>query len=126
MRSRTSIPIPKVLEWNSDPSNPVGAEYIIMEFIQGVRLSERWDSMDTLQRLECTKALTTMIKDMASLDYPAYGSLYFKDAPLSDNLKVPHGNDYCVGPHCAPTYWKRGIGELELYGTDIPDSGPCE
>ena len=104
MRSQTSIPIPKVLDWNSDPSNKIGAEYIIFEYVTGVRLSEKWDSMDTLQRLEYTRALMMMAKQMADIEFPAYGSLYFEDAPLVDNLKIPFTDSYCMGPHCAPTY----------------------
>lgn len=29
VRAKTSLPIPKILDWNNDPSNPVGTEYII-------------------------------------------------------------------------------------------------
>jgi hypothetical protein len=28
---RTAVPVPKMYAWNSDASNPVGAEYMIME-----------------------------------------------------------------------------------------------
>lgn len=53
----------------------------------GVRLSEKWDTMDTPQRLECTRALTLMLKQMteADLEFPAYGCLYYGDAPVMDN-----------------------------------------
>lgn len=126
VRSHTSIPIPKVLEWNDDPPNHIGAEYIIMEYVTGVSLSEKWDTMDTLQQLECTKALTLMLKQMADIEFPAYGSVYFGDALVGGNLNIPFTNDYCIGPYCAPTYWKRGIGDVACYGGDIPDCGPCE
>lgn len=119
------MPIPKVLEWNDDPTHPVGAEYIIMEYVVGVRLSDRWDSMDTLQRLECTKNLTMMLKEMADIDFSTYGCIYFEEAPLADDVKVPFGNNYCIGPYCAPTYWKRGVGDVLLYGNDTPDCGLC-
>ncbi len=35
----TSIPVPKVLSWNSDANNPVGAEYMIMQKV-GVKLAD--------------------------------------------------------------------------------------
>jgi hypothetical protein len=28
---RTSVPVPKIYAWNSDASNAVGAEYMVME-----------------------------------------------------------------------------------------------
>lgn len=30
-----------------------------------------------------------VIKQMASLDFPAYGSLYFSNAPLEAHLQIP-------------------------------------
>ena len=27
----TKVPVPRIYTWNSDPSNPVGAEYMIMD-----------------------------------------------------------------------------------------------
>ncbi|KAK2750985.1 hypothetical protein FQN57_000060 [Myotisia sp. PD_48] len=109
LRSETSIPIPKVLEWNDDQLNPIGAD---------------WDSMDSLQRATCTQTLSKMVKQLAAIDFSAYGSLYSNNVPLSDNLKIPFSDEYCMGPQCAPHYWKSGAGEAELYGTDIPDCEP--
>ena len=40
--SHTTIPVPKILAWNSDPKNPVGAEYIIMEKAPGGAGSEEF------------------------------------------------------------------------------------
>jgi hypothetical protein len=40
VRSQTKLPIPTVLEWNDDPSNVVGSEYIIMEHAKGVQLHQ--------------------------------------------------------------------------------------
>lgn len=97
-----------------------------MEHMSGVRLSDRWETMDTVQQLECTKTLMMMAKQFADLNFPAYGCLYFQDAPLPDGSRIPFTKDYFIGPHCAPTYWKCGVGETLLYGDDIPDCGPCE
>ncbi|KAI9759312.1 MAG: hypothetical protein M4579_002441 [Chaenotheca gracillima] len=36
LRSNSSIPIPKIIDWSDDPSNEVGSEYIIMEHAVGV------------------------------------------------------------------------------------------
>lgn len=31
IRAHTSVPVPKLYFWDSDPNNPVGAEYMIIE-----------------------------------------------------------------------------------------------
>ncbi|RHZ58563.1 hypothetical protein CDV55_106039 [Aspergillus turcosus] len=63
------------------------------------------------------------MKKMASLDFPAYGSLYFSDAPIDSNMKVPFEQGFCIGPNCSPVFWTRNPGELELYGGPSPN---CE
>ncbi|KAE8353348.1 kinase-like domain-containing protein [Aspergillus coremiiformis] len=124
LRSKTSLPIPKVLDWNDNPSNPIGTEYIIQEHVAGVQLHQIWPKMNSEQHMLCTKTLSLMIKEMASLDFPAYGSLYFADAPLDSDSKVSFEQGFCVGPHCGPIFWNRSPGEVELYGGSSPNCGP--
>ncbi|KMU91683.1 hypothetical protein CIHG_09490 [Coccidioides immitis H538.4] len=118
LQSKTSLPLPKVLAWNDDPSNPVGAEYIIQAHVDGVLLHEQWPQMDGLQHMQCTKHLSLKIPEMTSLNFPAYGNIYFSDAPIEAALKVPLQDDdrFCIGPYCSPLFWHRGAGEPELYG----------
>jgi hypothetical protein len=124
-RSKLSLPIPEILDWNDDPSNSTGTEYIIQKFADGVQLHEHWASMDSLQHMLCTKALSKMIQDMASLDFPAYGNIYFEDAPFEEHLKIPLEDGFCIGPYCSPLFWNCGAGELALYGGKSPSCGPC-
>jgi hypothetical protein len=51
----TTVPVPKVLAWNADPSNPVGAEYIIMEKAAGCQLVKKWGEMEDLSHFEFIK-----------------------------------------------------------------------
>ena len=41
VRSRTSIRVPEMFAWSSNATNPVGAEFSIMEKVRGVGLSEK-------------------------------------------------------------------------------------
>lgn len=52
----------------------------------------------------CTKALLLIMKKMVSLDFPAYGSLYFVDTPLDLDLKIPFEQGFCVGLYCSPVF----------------------
>ncbi|EDN08148.1 predicted protein [Histoplasma mississippiense (nom. inval.)] len=124
LKTKLSLPIPKILDWNDDQSNPIGAEYIIQEHVMGVQLHQMWPKMNSEQHMLCTKTLSLAIKKMASLDFPAYGSLYFSDAPIDPNKKVPFEQGFCIGPNCSPVFWNRNPGELELYGGPSPNCGP--
>jgi hypothetical protein len=118
--------VPKVLEWNDNPSNHIGTEYIIMEHVPGVQLHQKWGSMNTLQQMLCVKSAATMLKEMASLQFPAYGSLYFNDVALSPSLKRDVAEGYCIGPHCGTLYWSVEPGESRFYDRRRPNQGPCE
>ncbi|GKZ78096.1 hypothetical protein AnigIFM56816_001480 [Aspergillus niger] len=124
LRSKFSLPIPKVLDWSDDPANAIGTEYIIQEHVEGVNLHQTWPNMNSEQHMLCTKALSMVIKQMASLDFPAYGSLYFSNVPLEAHLQIPFEQGFCIGPHCSPIFWNRNPGELELYGGPSPNCGP--
>lgn len=41
LRSVLKLPVPKVLAYSTSPDNPVGAEYILMERVDGESLSSR-------------------------------------------------------------------------------------
>ncbi|PGH11552.1 hypothetical protein AJ79_04810 [Helicocarpus griseus UAMH5409] len=45
MKLHTKIPIPSVLDWSDDPSNPAGSAYIIMEHADGVSPDQAWPKM---------------------------------------------------------------------------------
>lgn len=53
----TQVPVPRVLAWNANPSNPVGAEYIVMEKALGVQLFKVWDKMSDLDKLSIVQQL---------------------------------------------------------------------
>ncbi|KAL4784214.1 hypothetical protein BJX76DRAFT_348012 [Aspergillus varians] len=124
LQAKLSLPIPKILDWNDNRSNAVGAEYIIQEHVAGVQLHQMWPRMSGEQHMLCTKMLSMALEKLASLDFPSYGSLYFSDGPLESHMKVPFEQGFCVGPHCSPVFWNRDPVELELYGGPSPNCGP--
>ncbi|CAI7584018.1 unnamed protein product [Penicillium glandicola] len=130
LQTKLALPIPKILDWKDTSSNPVGAEYVIQEHVDGVQLHDKWLEMNTHQHILCTKALSLMIKKMAALDFPAYGSLYFSDAPIEESNKISFGQGldekFCIGPHCSPIFWNQCPGEPELYGGSSPNCGPWD
>ncbi|PGH14834.1 hypothetical protein AJ80_05760 [Polytolypa hystricis UAMH7299] len=124
LQSETSLPIPKILAWSDYPSNPIGIEYIIQEHVDGVQLHEQWPHMDSVPHILCTKGLSHKIKEMAALDFPAYGNIYFSDAPIAEDPKIPLKHGFCIGPFCSPLFWNCGAGEPELYKPPNPNRGP--
>ncbi len=119
------MPVPRVLDWNDDPDNAAGTEYIIMEHVPGVQLSRLWPEMNSFQHVSCVKNLGSLVKQMHSLKFPAYGSIYFADAPVGDAKCVKLTANLCIGPHCDNRYWPCLPGEPRFYDRTPPNHGPC-
>ncbi|KAL4794562.1 hypothetical protein BDV19DRAFT_399356 [Aspergillus venezuelensis] len=109
LQSKLSLPIPKILAWSDDPPN---------------QPHQIWPDMNSEQHMLCTKMLFMIIRKLESLEFPAYGSLYFSEAPMYSRLKEPFEQDFCIGPHCCPVYWSTNPGEHVLYGGSSTDCGP--
>ncbi|KAL9099824.1 MAG: hypothetical protein Q9163_004727 [Psora crenata] len=124
VQSNTTVPTPKILEWSDDPSNAIGSEYIIMEHAAGVQLHQKWPKMSGEQQIACIKAIFMSIQQLAAIDFPAYGSLYFADAPLHPTFMLPLTPGFCIGPHCGTRYWDCNVGEARYYNSTKPNRGP--
>lgn len=122
----TSIPVPDVLAWNSDPSNSVGAEYMILEKCPGRQLHAVWGELDELRRFELVKTIADFDGQLASIEFPVNGSLYLRTSGPQNSVafhtqKAPQ-EDFCVGPVFNDS-WMRGINparEKEM------EAGPCK
>lgn len=123
--SHTNIPVPKVLDWNSNDNNPIGTEYVIMEHVPGVQLHEIWPTMNTHQHMLVTKALAKAIVEMASIPFPAYGSLYFANARIEERRKVDLRGGFVIGPHCGREYWPSRAGTPREKQKLSEKEGPC-
>ncbi|WPG98766.1 Hypothetical protein R9X50_00156200 [Acrodontium crateriforme] len=122
VQERTKVPVPRVLAWSSTIDNVVGAEYMIMDAMPGVLLKDVWNTMTASQHIRCIQSLGYLTKELCSLDFPHYGSLYL-------NADRPKGaiilNDtYCIGPLCARQHWGYGIPKPSNVETPVRDRGP--
>ncbi|KAL1979646.1 hypothetical protein VTN96DRAFT_5408 [Rasamsonia emersonii] len=133
LQAKTSIPIPKILDWSNDASsNPIGSEYIIMEHAAGVQLHKKWPDMTGDQQVKCIGAIYRKVKEMVDLEFPAYGSLYFVDnnslldySASSFKQQPLDDGEFCIGPRCGARYWDcNNAGEPRYYHNTKPNHGP--
>lgn len=121
------LPVPKVLDYSADHTNPVGAEYIVLEKLEGKPLGEIWYSMKTKLWPGIMKQIVALESKFMNIPIPASGSLYYRrdleqtqlNIPLPGQLNVPASDQIVVGPTAQYTWWYQERKLLEV------DSGPC-
>jgi aminoglycoside phosphotransferase (APT) family kinase protein len=97
---RHGIPVPVIYGYSTNMDNPIGAEYILMEKVQGKALGDVWFTLSQKDRIKVLSGIVEHEAKLFSLSFPASGSLYFeKDLPHEmgkDNTSMKHQTSGCV------------------------------
>lgn len=126
-RKILDTPAPRVYTWNSQAkSHPVGAEFIIMDKIKGVPLSQVWSTMKLPQKLQVLLAMTRLQKQWLSVTFSHYGSLYYTEdvqPPAGNHFvkdgKVVKDSEFAIGPATGRDWCDAGRSNLDV------EKGPC-
>lgn len=131
-RTILDLPVPRVLAWNAraDPAtNPVGAEYILMEKAKGDVLHTRWDDVKGEAARGVIEQTMAIEQRFAFGAFSQIGSLYYKedvDEALQTRPLYAGGNDgpdqdkYRIGPLVDWDVWRGSRAALNV------NRGPCE
>ncbi|KAL8886934.1 MAG: hypothetical protein Q9215_005423 [Flavoplaca cf. flavocitrina] len=98
-----------------------------MEKASGVQLFTVWDGVSAADRISLIKSLTQLGRQLATINFPAYGSLYHRQSISKPSERIdldpsvdPAGH-YCVGPSSSPA-WTDGSTAADL--NSMLDMGP--
>ncbi|CZT47153.1 uncharacterized protein RSE6_07686 [Rhynchosporium secalis] len=72
------VPVPKVLGYSATSQNAVGAEYMIMEKVNGRNLGDIWYDLSEKERLKVVVQVARLESVLFSIPLPACGSVYYK------------------------------------------------
>ncbi|KAL1851184.1 hypothetical protein Plec18170_006508 [Paecilomyces lecythidis] len=124
--SSHDIPVPKVLGYSPDRTNPVGTEYLLLEKLEGVPLSEQWFTMDNKTRVKIMRQIVDIEKRVMSIPLPASGSIYYRCDLKSSGSAIsittepfPTRDGFAIGPSSQLEWWYRERALLDV------DRGPC-
>ncbi|KAH7885399.1 protein kinase subdomain-containing protein PKL CAK Fmp29 [Phlebopus sp. FC_14] len=118
----SGLPIPEVYGYSPAPDNAVETEYIFMEFIQGISLSDIWFDLGEGDIISISRQLAELESKMMLIAFPAGGSLYYtKDLEkVSGRPGIPLEDErFCVGPDTSLPLWYGRRSRLDV------DRGPC-
>lgn len=123
LRSEVGLPIPRVYGWNSSAAveeNPVGAEYVIMEKVQGVELSRCWRGLTKKERLAVIRRICEYENKLFTTPFEQIGGLYYPSSlsPEERGCTIKDSR-WCFGPSPSSTFWHGERQQLQL------DRGPC-
>lgn len=131
-RTVMSLPVPKVLAYSSlASSTPVGCEFIIMEYVEGILLGDRTSVYDDDELGPCAEAVARMFQRFCTVRFSQIGSLYYKE-DVSEELQArplyskgsSHGlggeDRFRIGPSVRREFWRGKRADLTV------DRGPCE
>jgi hypothetical protein len=120
------VPVPQVLAWSSKSgSGSVGIEYIIMEHVSGVALKDTWTQMTELQHIEFIESIGRFVKELCTLNFRAFGSLYLNTADKPSGAHTID-DEYCIGPHCGRQFWGYNDDLATQVALPLGFQGPCE
>ncbi|KAE8137446.1 hypothetical protein BDV38DRAFT_282993 [Aspergillus pseudotamarii] len=122
IRQHTSIPVPRVLTYCSSSDNELRFEWILMEKIGGIPLSDMWDEMSFDTKASLTTEVCGYLRVLQDLQFTQIGSLYFSSVreqvdtrDFGDDLgaKPPNapvncsiGTDFVIGRVVSPWFFR--------------------
>ncbi|EFQ99340.1 protein kinase subdomain-containing protein [Nannizzia gypsea CBS 118893] len=130
------IPVPRVLGYSADPDNSVGAEYILMDRVDGTLIGDSWYTLSDKQRLKVLMGLVQLEARLFAIQLPAAGSIYYRrDLPsnlkkaavyLSRGADAPEVPEICVGPDVSLAWWHAERSLLsDINRGPHPDAVQC-
>lgn len=116
LTNKTSIPIPAVHAFDTSMQNPLGCPYILMDFVDGRPLYERWFNSTHEGDLEAfrTRTLETLAASMAQLTF----FIYNRSGSLSSDAQ---GNFRGLGP---ARIYDAATMHNNLYDEEASDEAP--
>ncbi|KAJ0417875.1 kinase-like domain-containing protein [Aspergillus carlsbadensis] len=131
LRAVLKLPIPEILGYSATPDNPVGAECILMERVQGESLASRWLSLTTDEVKHVMVQMAEIERRIFDFSFPGYGSLYYK-GDLDSETQIPvfwHGErsntEIDRGPwlsplECITSAARREMAVIQQYAKPQP------
>lgn len=80
LRTNTSIPVPRIIAWQSKLDGDLGSEWILMEKLEGVPLIDVWRKISWDRKLTLVEEVAKLVKELHGHEFDTIGALYFKSA----------------------------------------------
>ncbi|KII84602.1 hypothetical protein PLICRDRAFT_179412 [Plicaturopsis crispa FD-325 SS-3] len=86
LREKTSVPVPTVYFYDSNPYNRLGGEYILMSKAPGIPLSRVYHSMSNQELVSLLENIASIVIPLFAHRFNRLGSLYSGPPPNADSI----------------------------------------
>ncbi|QRV95171.1 phosphotransferase enzyme family protein [Ceratobasidium sp. AG-Ba] len=111
VKSQTTVPVPCVYYWESNSTNPVGAEYMILEKIQGVSASEAWPTLEMQKKHAVVSGVARYLIALFKQRFSTGGSLY---------ISSEASHTFVVGPVISVPFFRALDGKPRVPANEWP------
>ncbi|KAI0789921.1 kinase-like domain-containing protein [Abortiporus biennis] len=117
----SGLPVPEVYDYSPSSDNAAKTEYIFMEFVKGIKLTDIWMDLGEKEIASVVHQLVQFESQMMSIPFPAGGSLYHPNdlEKVGGKMGIPLSDkQFCVGPDVRLHMWYGRRSQLDV------DRGP--
>lgn len=90
VRHTTSIPVPTIYVFDSNPNNSLGFEWMLMEKVQGTPLHDVWDTMKFDAKHALTRKVASWMAELSRFEFSKIGSIFMRSRQ--------HQLEFYIGP----------------------------
>ena len=87
LKANTTIPVSRLIAWDSDSANELGYEWIMLEKIDGVTARSVWRRMPWYLKLDLVSVLAKHTAELRRIKLPALGSIYIRNSVMKYGLR---------------------------------------
>lgn len=78
----------KIAYESSSSENPLGFEWMLLEKIEGVPLSDVWEQMDFESKVRLTLEISNLLQQQHDLEFSQIGNFYFATVTTQVNSRI--------------------------------------
>ena len=78
VRLTTSIPVPVIYAFDSNPNNTLGFEWMLMEKVKGMPLGDVWGIMDFDAKQSLTRIIASWMAELSQFKFSKIGSIFMR------------------------------------------------
>ncbi|KAL0959420.1 hypothetical protein HGRIS_014665 [Hohenbuehelia grisea] len=128
------LPVPKIYSCSSTSDNEAKTEYILMEYVKGIDLSQIWSELQEDDIILLMDQLANIESTMMSISFPAGGSIYYakdlQELMGSEGIPLDHQTEnitseekrFCIGPDVSIALWYGRREQLDVFRGPYEDA----